>query len=694
MKCNPWYRKIFFSSWLLAFVPAAILMFFIEPAGLKYSLETERTKNIYFQILYSDLNSDTLSEVITSFRGTSYDFLVIKTGDSKIYDQWNLPDSLDPNISGIITGDYDKDKFSEIYVFSYSYDSLFLNIYEILDPQGIQRNHIFISRIGKFRGKVESYLYNAGFFDRNGDGFREFYFAVSSGFNLGPRRIFSYNVASGETDISPETHIIPYLTKMADADNDKRPEIFGNISAAGNFRPDVPYSDSSTWFMVFNDELEFEFMPVEFPGFGNILEVQPYNMSYAVLHWAGGTDPAVLTSRIMLYSTDGKLLKSRLLSELGYSEKPGLFVFNDFSGDKLYLVGKRVTELNGNLDIVEVFHIPFESEFYPRRADINNDGKDEMLFYSEMEEMLIVFNRDMELLAETSFVALPAYGWKLSYQITGEQYRTVIQSGDSVYYLTFTKNRFYYLSLLRYPGIYVAFLLFIALVRRINTLQVVQKEDLKQRLLSLQLYGIKAQLDPHFTFNTLNSVASLIYQRDHQNAYDYMNKFTQLLRMLLNDADKVYRTLAEEINFVTTYFELEKLRFGDKFAFTIETDSSVTCQEMVPKLVIFTFAENALKHGIIPKNEGGIISIRITREEGHLKIIVGDNGIGRAKAAEQPQTTAGKGLKLTGEFYEILSRMNQRPVSYKIIDLYDNDGNPQGTSVEIIVPLGLGILAS
>ena len=94
-----------------------------------------------------------------------------------------------------------------------------------------------------------------------------------------------------------------------------------------------------------------------------------------------------------------------------------------------------------------------------------------------------------------------------------------------------------------YPGIYLILVLFIELLNRINTFKVVQKESLNRRLVTLQLQGIKAQLDPHFTFNTLNSVASLIYLEDRETAYDYMIKFTELLRGMLNDAERIYRSL-------------------------------------------------------------------------------------------------------------------------------------------------------
>ena len=88
-----------------------------------------------------------------------------------------------------------------------------------------------------------------------------------------------------------------------------------------------------------------------------------------------------------------------------------------------------------------------------------------------------------------------------------------------------------------------------------------------------------------------------------------MNKFTKLLRGMLNDAERIYRTLGEEIEFVTTYLDLEKLRLGGKFNYEIEIGEGLTQREQVPKLVLHTFAENSVKHGIMPSPEGGFIKI-------------------------------------------------------------------------------------
>jgi sensor histidine kinase YesM len=261
-----------------------------------------------------------------------------------------------------------------------------------------------------------------------------------------------------------------------------------------------------------------------------------------------------------------------------------------------------------------------------------------------------------------------------------------LSAGDYGYFLELKKNSYFFLSYLTYPGIYLLVLLFIILIKRINTLQVVQKESLNRRLVTLQLQGIKSQLDPHFTFNTLNSIASLIYLEDRELAYDYMNKFTHLLRGLINDAERIYRTLGEELEFVTTYLDLEKLRFGNKFNYEIHISQNVSQREQVPKLVLHTFAENAIKHGIMSLSEGGILKIKAEKNKDYLILLVEDNGIGRARAEGQ-STSTGKGLKLTREFYDILNQINKKPIKHFITDIQDNEGLVIGTRVEVWVPV-------
>lgn len=690
MKGDSILKKLIFSSGFLACIPAILIMLFLPPLGSKFKLQVEPAEKHTGQYVYTDLNSDSISESVYAGKTTPYFFIGVRDHNLRFYDQWNLKDSLNPNISDIFFGNYDHDRFQEIYVFTHNGDSLFLNINELLEPSGTRLDRIFITKIGYIKGEVTSVLRPGGFFDENGDGMDELYFGITTGFAEDPRRLYYFDLVHKTLHSSQFTGIICMDPKMSDVDGDKRPEIFGDMSACGNFGTKVPFSDSSTWFMVFNDSLKFEFPPEEFRGYVNGLETNIYDYGndkvFVLVHWAGGTDTTVLDSRILIYSPQGKLIRYRLFTDFGNFRQIRLFVNNHYQSNKIYILDDKFLELNDRLELVRTVDLPFDSQISAYQVDLDADGEDEFLLYSDNEEKLAIYSSELHKLTDLRF-KIPDTFWKFSHYLSKDHvHKLFLTSGDSSYFLNLKRNNYYYLGYMAYPGIYFLFFLFIISIKRINSYQVKQKESLNRRLVTLQLQGIKSQLDPHFTFNTLNSVASLIYLEDRQTAYDYMIKFTELLRSLINDADRIYRSLGEELEFETTYLDLEKLRFGEKFNYEISIGEGVSQREQVPKLVLHTFAENAIKHGIMPSTEDGLLKIKIDKEYDYLKLTIEDNGIGREAAAGQ-STSTGKGLKITGEFYDILNLSNKKPIKHFIIDLYNEAGDPAGTRVEVWVPV-------
>jgi two-component sensor histidine kinase len=690
MKGDSIIKKIIYSSGFLAVIPALILAFFIPSLVSKYSMSVETENSDSEQSLYEDMNNDSIYESVMIRKGLPYFYIAIRDNNFHFYDQWNLHDSVDKKISGLFFGDFDHDGQKEVYVFTYKADSLFLNVNEMLQSHGTKTDRLYVTNIGFINKVVTSTVYPIGFFDQNGDGKDEFYFGITTGFRKDPRRIFYYDLVNKNVKSSPFTGIIALNPKMSDVNGDNKPEIFGRMSACGNFGVSVPYSDSSTWFMVFDKDLKFEFPPEEFRGYVNDLQIETYKKDafsgYVLCHHPMGTDTTVMKARIMIYSSDGKLIRYRLVSDLGISGNLELMTYDSDKSGGIYIFSDKFIELNDKLEVVKTVSLPFIPISGIYRADIDGDGTEEFLLYSEIEGRLAVYSQNMDKLCEADLKIPNEMWWISKYYGNDHKYKIFLGSGATCTFITLNRNRFFFLGYLVYPGAYLLFFLFILLIKRINTLQVVEKESLNRRLVTLQLQAIKSQLDPHFTFNTLNSIASLIYLEDRELAYDYMNKFTQLLRGLINDAEMIYRSLGKELEFVTTYLELEKLRYGDKFNFEILIGENITQKEEVPKLVLHTFAENAIKHGIMSRKEGGVLKISVLRQNNHLILSVEDNGIGRKKA-EGHSLSTGKGLRLTGEFYEILNKINRKPIKHLIIDLYDENKDPKGTRVEVWVPV-------
>jgi two-component sensor histidine kinase len=690
MKGDQIFKKIIYSSGFLAIVPALIIILFLPSLGTKFRLQVDQVEKDNTVFIYDDLNSDSISEVVHNGRGLPYSYVVVQNNDLRVYDQWNFKDSLNSDLSTYFFGNYDHDKFKEIYVFTLKGDSLFLNVNEFFEPKGTKLERSYVTKICVVNGKVTSNLFPAGFFDMNGDGKDELFFSIQTGFGLEPRRLYYYDIVNKMLTSSALLGEICQRPKMVDADGDGRPEIFGVMGASGNYNTWVPYSDRSSWLMIFNDSLKFEFPPEEFPGLTNQLDIYFYKndkfKGYVVTHNTSSAESTVLTPRIMFYSLDGKRVSERIFSDLGLNTVTLPSVLNINNVYRIYLLGNVIIELNDKLDIVNQVKSPFTSYFSNYVYDIDFDGADELILYSENEEKLVVYNASLQKIVESKLKSTGHILRFSPFSNKDQENKVFLDAGDYGYFLKVKSNNYYYLAYLVYPVIYIMVLLFILLVKRINTLQVVQRESLNRRLVTLQLQGIKSQLDPHFTFNTLNSIASLIYLEDKHLAYDYMSKFTQLLRGLINDAERIYRSLSEELEFVTTYLELEKLRFGDRFNYEIHIGEEVNQRTQVPKLVLHTFAENAIKHGIMSRAEGGILRIAAEKQKDYLILSIEDNGIGRVRA-EGMSTSTGKGLRLTGEFYDILNQINKRPIKHLIIDLHNERGESVGTRVEVWVPL-------
>jgi hypothetical protein len=211
----------------------------------------------------------------------------------------------------------------------------------------------------------------------------------------------------------------------------------------------------------------------------------------------------------------------------------------------------------------------------------------------------------------------------------------------------------------------------------------------EKKIAELEMQALKAQINPHFVFNCLNSIKGFIYDKNYGQADKYLDKFSELLRSTMDNADASIISLEEEIKYLDTYLQLEKLRFGDKFDYTIQVEDDVnTSQVFVPAMLLQPYVENAIRHGVrYLENQNGVISIRARKENGFLIGEIDDNGIGRAKAAELKSSMhieyQSRGLQLSRRRAELYN------IRQQIVDKKDEKGNATGTTIVISIPLEL-----
>lgn len=226
--------------------------------------------------------------------------------------------------------------------------------------------------------------------------------------------------------------------------------------------------------------------------------------------------------------------------------------------------------------------------------------------------------------------------------------------------------------------------LIIAFRRRIA--QINKKAKLQQQMQELEMQALKARMNPHFIYNAMNSIQSLVISDEPESAVRYIGKFAKLLRQVLDNSDKSLIPLDRELSSLKLYIELEALRLHVDFDYSIDVDEVIIPEEeLIPPLVLQPYVENALWHGL--SNKAGLkkLSINIYQKEKFLIAEITDNGIGRKRAAEikskNAAAAASKGLDITKRRLTILNNDTFEPVV--IEDLYDNHQNPAGTKVSI-----------
>lgn len=233
----------------------------------------------------------------------------------------------------------------------------------------------------------------------------------------------------------------------------------------------------------------------------------------------------------------------------------------------------------------------------------------------------------------------------------------------------------------------VIFLLVSYVLRRRQTEKYREKES--QRLLAtLRLKALRAQMNPHFVFNVMNSIQHFIAYHNSEAAHRYLTKFSRLIRINLNHTEHDTVPLSEELKALELYLDLENMRFETEFNYRIDVAANIDPQHTgIPSMLIQPYVENAIKHGILMSPRQGLISITITKADKRLKCVIEDNGIGRhASANERDPQYRSFGTSVTRERLEVLNELYEGTIPEKIIDLVGPGGEALGTRVELLIP--------
>ena len=215
---------------------------------------------------------------------------------------------------------------------------------------------------------------------------------------------------------------------------------------------------------------------------------------------------------------------------------------------------------------------------------------------------------------------------------------------------------------------------------------------MNNKLTEITHANLRQQMNPHFIFNTLNSIQYYMYQHDKIATNNYLTKFSRLIRKILENSQQTLVPVKDELDVIQLYLELETLRFKDKFTFEIIIDEEIdTLTYKIPTMLIQPYVENAVCHGLINKQETGLLTIKMQLCDHYICCTIEDNGIGREAAMlikKQKDTLhSSLGTKITESRINITNALYGTDLKVIFTDLNDGENNPCGTRVELQLPL-------
>ena len=221
----------------------------------------------------------------------------------------------------------------------------------------------------------------------------------------------------------------------------------------------------------------------------------------------------------------------------------------------------------------------------------------------------------------------------------------------------------------------------------------IKEVNFKRQLSELEMKALRAQINPHFLFNCMNSINRMVLGGETENASLYLTKFSKLVRLILENAEAATVSLENELALLKSYIQLEELRFKGKISYHISVDEAIEPESTyLPSMVLQPFVENAIWHGLMHKQgeEKGLITINVSEENDRLLCTIEDNGVGREKARQLREKSVWEsksmGIKITEERLRLLSREGREQL-IRITDLKDILNHALGTRVDILIPL-------
>lgn len=231
---------------------------------------------------------------------------------------------------------------------------------------------------------------------------------------------------------------------------------------------------------------------------------------------------------------------------------------------------------------------------------------------------------------------------------------------------------------------------------RFGVHQIRREEQLKlafeKQLSKVEMGALRSQMNPHFIFNCLNSIDYYILKNETDKASDYLNRFSRLIRLILQNSRSNQVNLKDELEALKLYIEMETLRFQGQFLYSIQLDKGLLpVNYEIPPMLLQPYVENAIWHGLLHSDRPGRLDIILSMEENSLICHITDNGVGRDASqginVKSSLKTWSMGTKITEDRLALFEKLYHNEATVNIIDLKDAAGRASGTRVELSIPV-------
>jgi ligand-binding sensor domain-containing protein len=364
---------------------------------------------------------------------------------------------------------------------------------------------------------------------------------------------------------------------------------------------------------------------------------------------------------------------------------PQLTVSNDYSPSPLLtkiLVMNSPLQIDSAVSYIHAVKLPYNQNFISLEFQSPNFSQTENIEYSYMLEGVDtgwVNNGNRNFV---NYTQLKPGNYTFKVKCFNNNY---IWSDINTLQITITppwfKTWWFYLV----SALCIVTLLFLFYKQRVKTIS--YKAGVKQKITETEMAALKAQMNPHFMFNCINSIDAFIHSNDKYNATLYLNKFAKLLRNILDSSKANTVSITKDIETLKLYIELEELRNENKFKTTFTVDEELLTNDYkVPPLIIQPFVENAILHGIKNKYENdGILTVEIKRVNDKIQYTVTDNGVGRNAAAKIMQNKESHyGMQMSYDRIKLFNK--EETASVQVNDLYNNE---KAAGTKVIVNLNI-----